>query len=184
MYLYIDIFTGNEVVSDAFPNKEDEDGIFLEVTAKSISIDGSIDESLIGGNKSADGADGDDEGTDDQVEKVNAIIKTFNYMDVTLEDPQDKDLSKRKKDLKRRLVAYVKKLKEKKKEDNVPDADIKTFAEKAGARMNAIFKNFGDLSYYIVNEDYDEGCVPIGRHNDDGSITFYYFLDGLTKEKS
>jgi NACalpha-BTF3-like transcription factor len=140
---------------------------------------------LIGGTKSADGADGDDEGTDDQVEKVNAIINTFNYMDVTLVDPQDTNLSKRKKDLKRRLVAYVKKLKEKKKEDGLPEADIKKFAEKAGVRMNEIFKNFEDLSYYLVNEDFDEeGCVPIGRYNDDGSITFYYFLDGLRKEKS
>ena len=58
MKLFSDIFSDDELFTDAYPTELKND-CYYEVEGKVISVDGGVDESLIGGNASAEGG-GDD----------------------------------------------------------------------------------------------------------------------------
>merc|ERR1711941_34913 len=74
MLIYRDYVSGDEVCSDSFPMKLLYNDVIMEVDAANIRIDGGIDDSLIGGNASADGEDADAGADDSAVTGINVII--------------------------------------------------------------------------------------------------------------
>ncbi|MEJ1284755.1 hypothetical protein NN561_015743 [Cricetulus griseus] len=66
MIIYRDIIIGDELFSDIYKIREITDRLCLEVEGKMVSrTEGNIDDSLIGGNASAEGPEG--EGTESTV---------------------------------------------------------------------------------------------------------------------
>jgi len=74
MIIYEDIFTGNELFSDAYPCKLIDDFVF-EAEGMTITIDNSIDEAAIGGNASAEAED--EGGADDSKETAINLVYAF-----------------------------------------------------------------------------------------------------------
>eukprot|EP00122_Pirum_gemmata_P017336 Pgem_evm1s16228 len=78
-YFFTDIISGDELLSDAFRNFKEVDDFFYECDGDMITVGGGIDESLIGGNASAEGGD---EGTDDSAAKVINVINNHGLCEV------------------------------------------------------------------------------------------------------
>ncbi|KAG1326248.1 putative Translationally-controlled tumor protein [Cocos nucifera] len=74
MLVYQDLLTGDELLSDSFLCKEIENGMLWEVEGKWV-VQGAINVD-IGANPSAEGGE-EDEGVDDQAQKVVDIVDTF-----------------------------------------------------------------------------------------------------------
>ncbi|XP_008800822.2 translationally-controlled tumor protein homolog isoform X2 [Phoenix dactylifera] len=73
MIVYQDLLSGDELLSDSFPYKEIENGMLWEVEGKWV-VQGAVNVD-IGANPSAEG--GEEEGVDDQAQKVVDIVDTF-----------------------------------------------------------------------------------------------------------
>ncbi|KAG6535975.1 hypothetical protein ZIOFF_001010 [Zingiber officinale] len=76
VYLYQDLLTGDELLSDSFPYKEIQNGMLWEVEGKWV-VKGVVDVD-IGANPSAE--QGEDEGVDDNDVRVVDIVDTNNLL--------------------------------------------------------------------------------------------------------
>jgi len=167
MIIYEDIFTGNEVFSDAYPCKL-IDGFVWEAEGLVISIDNSIDESAIGGNASAEEAD--EGGAEDSKETAINLVYAFKLK------PYDID----KKAYTKHIKDYGKKLVEKLKANGTSDEELDAFKAKLQKKCGEIVKNFKDYDVYI-NEDYNEdGMLPLLNYREDGTTPYFtYFAAGV-----
>lgn len=171
MIIFEDIFTGNEVFSDAYPCKLLHDDFIWEAEGQVITIDNSIDESAIGGNASAeDGADD----TEDVKETAINLVYAFKLK------PYDID----KKQYTKYIKDYGKKLVEKLTAAGKTDEEIKAFKDKMAAVCGKIIKNFKDYDVYI-HEDYnEEGMLPLLNYREDGVTPYFtYFAAGVNGVK-
>jgi len=168
MIIYEDVFTGNEVFSDAYPCKLSPDGLVWEANGMSITIDNSIDDAAIGGNASAE--DGDDGGADDSKETAINLVYAFKLK------PYDID----KKQYTKYIKEYGKKLVEKLKAGGATDAELDAFKTKMATKCKEILQNFKDYDVYI-NEDYNEdGMLPLLNYREDGTTPYFtYFAAGV-----
>jgi len=167
MIIYEDVFTGNEVFSDAYPCKLIDDFVW-EANGMTITIDNSIDDAAIGGNASAE--DGDDGGADDAKETAINLVYAFKLK------PYDID----KKQYTKYIKEYGKKLVEKLKAGGASDEEIEAFKAKMAKKCGEIVKNFKDYDVYI-NEDYNEdGMLPLLNYREDGTTPYFtYFAAGV-----
>ncbi|XP_048396502.1 translationally-controlled tumor protein homolog [Stegostoma tigrinum] len=170
MKIYKCIISGDEMFSDIYKIKEGARGIVYEVEGKVISrTEGSIDDSLIGGNASQ-------ECPVDQTES-----STVSGVDIIL-NHNLKEVGFRKADYRTYIKGYMKHLKNRVQERN-PD-EVKTFTENAQAVISEILSDFGSYQFFTGESMNGEGMVGLLNYREDG-ITPYmvFFKDGLEIEK-
>uniref|UniRef100_A0A8C9BLC5 Translationally-controlled tumor protein n=1 Tax=Phocoena sinus TaxID=42100 RepID=A0A8C9BLC5_PHOSS len=95
MIIYRDLISHDEMFSDIYKIREVADGLCLEVEGKMVSrTEGNIDDSLIGGNASADGPEG--EGTESTVITGVDIVMNHHLQETSFTKEAYKKLSKNK----------------------------------------------------------------------------------------
>lgn len=170
--------------SDAFPHKKVNDYIY-EVYGRNEKIKTGIDERLIGGNASAEGA-GDDEGVDDATISGIDIVNNFKL--------QTWDFANRKA-FAAALKTYVKSLREYLiKEGREKEAD--EFKDQFQAAFKPVLEQYNDFLFWIgekhYNDDGVEGMIVLQKwdmiektpeYPDGMKATFYFISTGLIDEK-
>ena len=161
--LYRSILNGAEVLSDAFPAKELENGQVFAVKSEIVL-------------KSALKLDmGDADEVEDKDERVNNVGDTFQYTDAGVNEDNFMALWK----------DYIQSLMAKFKENKKSEDEIKKFQEAVKAITQKIKANL--KKYEFFNVDYEEKSALIPAYwedeeNDKGP-TFLYFTAAFTKEK-
>jgi len=177
MIVYKCCITGDELFSDAFKLVYDAEGCndcMVAFTAKLKSEKaGEIDDSLIGGNKSAEGED------DEGVEAAGAV----SALDVVHANHLKEIPFENKKDLMAWFKDYLKGIKSRLPAD----------ADECKARQKQIQAAFSflcdklksnDLSCFQGEKQQYDGTILFAVWNDDGvSATCYAFIDSLEEEK-
>ncbi|XP_034042308.1 translationally-controlled tumor protein homolog [Thalassophryne amazonica] len=170
MIIYKDIITNDEMFSDIYSLKTAHEEVLFEVEGKLISRkEGQIDDSLIGGNASAeDQGDTYDENTVSGVD----IVMNHNLQEIYFE----------KKEFKKYIQAYLKDIKTKLEESN-PDR-VKPFMEGSKTAVVEILKNFNNYKFYQGESLTEGGAVGFLDYREDGITPFMlFFKDGLEIEK-
>jgi len=173
MYLYIDLKNDRELTSDAYPCKK-VDNAFLEVEGKSITINNDIDDSLIGGNASAE--DGGDDACDSNSVTAVDIVHTFKLVPANME----------KKDYLDHLKKYIKFLSDKKKAAGVAGDELTAYQKVLQEKFKQIKAGFDKQEFEpYINDDYDQsGMMPLLNYREDGVTPYLtFFLDGMRAEK-
>jgi len=173
MKIFKDLFTGEEVCADTHPIKDVNDAV-LCVKGKYETMQDGIDDSLIGGNKSAEGGD---EGTDDQSRKVLNIVHNHKLTETGFKNKKDYGLY---------IKDYVKRLQEKLKDS--PDLD--KFKKGAEEFVRGVMKEFNEYMFYM-GEKWGEGddgpgmIILLRYYEENGEEVpyFFFFKHGLLEEK-
>lgn len=172
MLIYKDFKTGDELCSDSYPSRMLYDGAIMEVDGKNIRVDGGIDESLIGGNASAEGEDADAGADDGAVTGIN-IVLTHKLCETGF---GKKDFKTYIKDLFKKVVAHL--------EANGREAEIPAFKKGAAAAAKDIIGKFDEFVLYTGESMDPEGLVVLCNFKEDGITPyFWYFAHALEEEK-
>jgi hypothetical protein len=169
MRIYVDVFTNDEVLSDALEIVEEYEGSIMSVTSKLVNADdgGNIDV----GNCNAFGG-GDEEHGGNEVEKVNNIVSSFSL----------EEYFGSKKDIMSLFKERIGQMRERLK-----DNPTRLKAWEAGGQVEvfvkSVFAKFDDCKFYMgtsySDEDPKEGMpiIAFWKKDDDTGETFYYFKD-------
>jgi len=170
MIIYNCLLNGEELCSDSYPKKDLYDGCIYEVSGQNIRVDGGIDDSLIGGNASAeDGAIG----TDDTAATGINIIMTHKLVETQFD----------KKSFKGYIKDYFKKIMTVLKDEGKDD-DLKVFKKGAQEAMKHILESFKEWQFYTGENMDPEAGIVLGNYREDGVTPyFWYFKHGLKEEK-
>lgn len=177
MIIYKDLITEDELFTDSYKLREVDDGIFIEVEGKLYTECTKVDDSMFGGNKSAEANDEDAEDT--SVSGVNIVLQN-----------RLAEVGVIKKKYQKYLKLYVRKLVDhltKTKPDYVD-----TFKKKVQPAVKRILDSFDDWCFYRGETDIDyenveepEGMLCILGYREDGMTPYMlFFKDGLTEEKA
>jgi len=170
MLIYRDLFCSDELCSDSYKSRTLYDGVIMEVDGTVIKEGGGIDDSLIGGNASAeDGAIG----TDDSVATGVNVIMTHKLTETFFV----------KKDFKVYIRDYMKKIMEHLKKEG-KDEELKVFKAGGKEAMSKIMDDFKEWQFYTGESMNPEAGIVLGGYREDGvSPYFWYFKHGLEEEK-
>jgi len=168
MIIYKDIVSGDEMFSDIYKIKETD--MMFEVEGKFITRrSGEIDESLIGGNASAETMA---EGTDESSESGVDIVLNHKLMEIAM----DKDIYRKY------IKDYMKAVKTKLEEDN--PSRVKPFMAGAQAEVKGILSKIKDCQFFTGEHMNPDGAVGLLDYREDGVTPFMlFFKDGLELEK-
>eukprot|EP00741_Cyanophora_paradoxa_P024827 tig00000310_g23969.t1 len=178
MKLFIDVFAGDELISDAYNCEipEGYENVIWYVKGKKITK--TIGEINIGGNPSAGGGEGGeedgDEGVADEAQQVIDIVDAFKLQEFA----QDK------KSFTAWLKGFSKKTLEHLK-DRKPDR-VEAFQKGIQAWAKDALKNFDNFVnfYYGESMNIDEGIlVPMFYKDGEVDPIFIYFPDAMRAEK-
>uniref|UniRef100_A0A8C6DEF8 Translationally-controlled tumor protein n=1 Tax=Moschus moschiferus TaxID=68415 RepID=A0A8C6DEF8_MOSMO len=161
MIIYRDLISHDEMFSDIYKIREVADGLCLEVEGKMVSrTEGNIDDSLIGGNASAEGPEG--EGTESTVITGVDIVMNHHLQETSFT----------KESIKGKL------------EEQRPER-VKPFMTGAAEQIKHILANFKNCQFFIGENMNPDGTVALLDYGED-SVTPYmiFFKDGLEMEKS
>eukprot|EP00127_Corallochytrium_limacisporum_P004716 Clim_evm70s172 gene=Clim_evmTU70s172 len=168
MIIYKDVFSGDELFSDSYPNELEDDMIY-KVTGRNISVKGGIDESLIGGNASAEGGD---EGAEDGTETGIDIVMAFRLQSTQFD----------KKSYMVYIKDFMKRVKTRLEESNPERAKI--FQEKAPNVVKKILGDFKNFDFYIGETMDPDASVVLMNYKEDGMTPYFiFFKDALVEEK-
>ncbi|KAL9965792.1 hypothetical protein ACROYT_G029639 [Oculina patagonica] len=143
MIVFKDFISGDELFSDSYKMKVTDEGIFYEVEGKLTTEKGGIDESLIGGNKSAEAAE-EDEGVEDKgVSGVNIVISN------RLVEQTGVDKKSYQKYIKKYIAALVKRIEEER------PGDVDKFKPNASKAVKRILGSFDDWQFFHGESDFD-----------------------------
>jgi len=182
MKLFKDVFLNKDVCSDAFKMELIDDAYYVFTGKLQIRSD-AIDDALIGGNKSAEAEEGEDEGAVVTKATESNLIGSANLDEAMIAD---------KKDFKKKISAYGKKLMGHLQENNPERLDV--FKAGMVKVVKMFLEKFDDIVVYSCEEDgYDfEGMLIIhetinadskkGDQPDD-ICKLYVFKDGVYEEK-
>eukprot|EP01098_Paradermamoeba_levis_P015323 TRINITY_DN770_c0_g2_i1.p1 TRINITY_DN770_c0_g2~~TRINITY_DN770_c0_g2_i1.p1 ORF type:complete len:184 (-),score=66.86 TRINITY_DN770_c0_g2_i1:190-693(-) len=166
MYLYKDIVSGDEMISDSFalvPLKAYPNLIF-EVEAKNIvKTEGDYG---IGNNDEADGGPL----AADSVTVIN-VVDAHNLQQM----PMDK------KYFMGWIKSYMAKVKTHLDEFN--KERVTPFQQEASAFVKGLLGEFDEYTFYSGESMNQEGGLAFMRYKEDGTPIFFYFRDGLKVEK-
>eukprot|EP00736_Rhodelphis_marinus_P010939 Rmarinus@m.4905 len=170
MLIFKDVFTGDEMLSDSYPIKFLFDDCVMEVSTRIVSVSNAIDDSLIGGNASAEGGD---DGAADEEAKVNDVISSFHLQETAMD----------KKGFKSWLKDYMKKVLGK-----VPAEEADKFKKGAQAFASDVIKNFDDYQFYTGESLDPEASIVLAKFADDADYAkdgpkLYYIKHGYEEEK-
>lgn len=170
MKIFIDIFSGDEIISDSYNMEMIYNGVGCKVQSRLIVKDEKFDV-YAAGNEFAN-PDAEEEGVKDEPVKVIDVLDGFNYEETGFG----------KKDYGLYLKGYMAKVLEhltKNKPERVE-------AFKAGAKEMAgwIMSNFDDFTFYTP-KSYDAENSIILKYFEEGAEApiFVYFMDGLRVTK-
>ncbi|KAI1885048.1 hypothetical protein AGOR_G00216170 [Albula goreensis] len=170
MIIYKDILTGDEMFSDIYKIKESPNGMMIEVEGKMVSRrTEDIDDSLIGGNASA------------EVQDEGCETTTTSGIDIVLNHKlQETQFSKDA--YKQYIKGYMKAIKEKLEENN-PDR-VKPFMAGAQEEIKKIMGNFKNYQFFQGESMNPDGMVGMLDFREDGITPFMiFFKDGMDIEK-
>ncbi|ELK10046.1 Translationally-controlled tumor protein [Pteropus alecto] len=157
--------------SDIYKIREIADGLCLEVEGKMVSrTEGNIDDSLIGGNASAEGPDG--EGTESTVITGVDIVMNHHLQETSFT----------KEAYKKYIKDYMKSIKGKLEEQR-PER-VKPFMTGAAEQIKHILANFKNYQFFIGENMNPDGMVALLDYREDGVTPYMiFFKDGLEMEK-
>ncbi|XP_072994211.1 translationally-controlled tumor protein homolog [Typha latifolia] len=167
MIVYQDVLTGDELLSDSFPYKELENGMLWEVEGKWV-VQGAV-EVDIGANPSAEGAE-EDEGVNDQAQKVVDIIDTFRLQEQPAFD---------KKQFVTFMKRYIKNLTPK-----LDEEQQNAFKKHIEAATKFLLSKLSDLQFFVGESMHDDGSLVFAYYKEGATDpTFVYFAYGLKEVK-
>jgi len=171
MLVYKDVISNDEMFTEAYDIKLVDD-VLYKVAGNQKTEKFTVDESAIGGNKSAEGEDAD-EGVEDQA---------VSGLDIVLNNRLKSTLGMTKKDYKTYIKAYIKRVKEWLQE-NKPER-VEDFEKNALKGVQAILKNYSKYEFYTGESgNQDAMLILLDWGDDDNTPTFTFFKDGLFEEK-
>jgi len=172
MLIYKDFVNGDELCSDSYPSKLLFNDVIMEVDGANIKEDGGIDDALIGGNASADGADADAGADDAAVTGINVVMNAKLV-----------GTAFSKKDLKTYMMPWFKKAKKWIEENKSKErADI--FMKEVPGIFKELTAKVKDIDFYLGENMDPEGSLVFGFYREDGITPyFWYFKDALEEEK-
>ncbi|KAJ8429767.1 hypothetical protein Cgig2_006458 [Carnegiea gigantea] len=148
----LDVFTGDELLSGSFSCNELFNGVLWEVEGKWV-VKGPV-EFDISANPSSQGGE-EDEGVDDQAQKVVDIVDTFRLQEQPAYD-------------KKQFIAWVKRY-------------IKNLTPKLDAEQQEVVKkNLEAATKFLLSKLNDLQFFVGESVHDDGSLVFAYYKDGAT----
>eukprot|EP00826_Nyctotherus_ovalis_P000196 TRINITY_DN0_c223_g1_i8.p1 TRINITY_DN0_c223_g1~~TRINITY_DN0_c223_g1_i8.p1 ORF type:complete len:174 (-),score=70.18 TRINITY_DN0_c223_g1_i8:48-569(-) len=165
--VYIDVITGDEMVSDGYPNKEIFNGAGLEVQARFITK--GQDDGGIAMNLGEDEEKGADAGGMPEGETVIDIVDRFDLKETKYD----------KKSFQAYVKVYLNKIKkylqDKGKAERVPE-----FQKGVLEMVKMILKNFDDFQFFTGSSMDDEAALALCTYPEGKTEpVFYFFLDGL-----
>ncbi|ELV11588.1 Translationally-controlled tumor protein [Tupaia chinensis] len=151
--------------------REVADGLCLEVEGKMVSrTEGNIDDSLIGGNASAEGPEG--EGTESTVVTGVDIVMNHHLQETSFT----------KEAYKKYIKDYMKSIKGKLEEQR-PER-VKPFMTGAAEQIKHILANFKNYQFFIGENMNPDGMVALLDYREDGVTPYMiFFKDGLEMGK-
>jgi len=169
MKVFKDIFSGDELTSDALPFKY-VDGVAMLVETKNItkSLNANFD---IGANPSSEeGAT--EESYDDAAVTVNNLVDNHHLVQTQYD----------KKAYMAHIKAYMKRLLEHLKVNN-PER-VEAFQKEAQEFVKKVLGKFEEYEFYTGEQMDPEAMVALKFYSEDGITPFFYFWkDGLKEEK-
>lgn len=172
MLIYKDIFNKDELCSDSYPMKKLYDGAIMEVSGSYISIDGGIDEALIGGNASAEGEDAGASAQDSSTKGINVVL-THNLCETAF---TKKDFKTYMKMFLKNTVTWL--------NENGKEGEVAAFKKGATEAMKKIMDDFKEWSFYTGESMDPEATLVLGGYREDGITPyFWYFSHALEEEK-
>jgi len=176
MLVFKDIVSGDEMCSDAY-KMELKDGEFFYVAAELRQYkDGEIDDSLLGGNKSAE--EPSEDVVDPDVKFLIDVIHDFRLVEVQFSDKKDYMKSNLKPfiaSLKKHLIA--------KGELEDDPAKLKEWEAAFGKVVKKhILDNFNDLQFFVGESMDPSGHIVAVNYVDDKPVVVM-FKSGLKEEK-
>ncbi|XP_078005189.1 translationally-controlled tumor protein-like [Phascolarctos cinereus] len=171
MVIYPDLISHDEMFSDIYKILEIENSLCLEVEGKMVSrIEGTIDDSLIGGNASAEGPEG--EGTDATV--ITGVDIVINH--------HLQETSFTKESYKKYIKDYMKSIKGR-LEEHKPDR-VKPFMTGAAEQIKHILATFKNYQFFIGENRNPDGTVALLDFREDDMPPYkIIFEDDLEMEK-
>jgi len=167
MIIYKDVFTQDELFSDAQP-VELINGVVYKVKGKLRTDTFDIDEKAIGGNASAEG--GGDEGADAGTKQGVDIVLNGRLVEYTMN----------KKDYMTHIKEYMKEVKAKLEKDNHADKDL--FQKNVQEFVKDVLGNFKDYQFFCGETMKPEGMLALMKW-DEETPYMYFFKHGLDAEK-
>ncbi|CCE90806.1 Tma19p TDEL_0B06770 [Torulaspora delbrueckii] len=166
MKIYKDIFSNDELLSDAYDLKE-VDGVIYEADCAMVKVGG--DNIDIGANPSAE--DGGDD-VEDGSEVVNNVVHSFRLQQTAFD----------KKSFLGYIKGYMKAVKAKLQESN-PDA-IPTFEKGAQAYVKKVIGSFKDWEFFTGESMDPDAMVIMLNYREDGVTPFVaIWKHGVDEEK-
>ncbi|KAF4789517.1 Translationally-controlled tumor protein like protein [Turdus rufiventris] len=161
----------DEMFSDIYKIREVADGLCLEVEGKMVTrTEGQIDDSLIGGNASAEGPEGD--GTEATV--ITGVDIVINH--------HLQETSFTKESYKKYIKDYMKAIKAR-LEEHKPER-VKPFMTGAAEQIKHILANFKNYQFFVGENMNPDGMVALLDFREDGVTPYMiFFKDGLEIEK-
>ncbi|XP_042435957.1 translationally-controlled tumor protein homolog isoform X2 [Zingiber officinale] len=170
VYLYQDLLTGDELLSDSFPYKEIQNGMLWEVEGKWV-VKGVVDVD-IGANPSAE--QGEDEGVDDNDVRVVDIVDTFRLQEQPSID---------KKTFPTRLMTFIKRY-IKLLTPKLDKAKQELFKKHIEATSKFLLSKIKDLQFFVGESMLDDGSLVFACYKDAATDpTFLYLAYGLKEIK-
>ncbi|XP_018584885.1 translationally-controlled tumor protein homolog [Scleropages formosus] len=169
MIIYKDIISGDEMFSDIYKITERENGMLYEIEGKMVTREENIDDSLIGGNASAEAQD---EGCESSTVKGIDIILNHKLQETSFT----------KESYKAYIKEYMKLLKAKLEECH-PER-VKPFMTGAQEVIKKIMANMKNYQFFTGESMNPEGMVGLLDYREDGVTPYMiFFKDGLEIEK-
>ncbi|QPG75104.1 Ribosome associating protein [Brettanomyces nanus] len=156
MIIFKDIFSDDELLSDAYDTKE-VNGVVIEADCQLIKVKDGADVD-IGANPSAEV--GDDDLEDGPVETVNNVVYSFNLQPTTFD----------KKSFMVYIKSYMKKVKAYLTEHD-PD-QVEVFEKGATAYVKKVLKSFKDWEFYTGESMDPDAMVILLNYREDGTTPF------------
>lgn len=172
MKVWIDVFSGDEMVSDSYKHNLIFNDACLEVQCKYITVGGAEEVDIGAGNAFGGGAEEDAGGDDGGVTAIN-VVHAQQLQETTLS----------KKDCMAILKAYLKRvvehLKEKGKDDRVPE-----FKKGATEMIKMIMEKFDEMQIFTgQNCDTEAGLAFSYTKDGEEEPVILFFNDGMKEEK-
>jgi hypothetical protein len=179
MQRYVDLVSDKELLTDCFgcADKDKSKEYLIGFKMSKISTSCGIDDSLIGGNASADCAQ---EQYEDQ-EETKMYCSEFGIEKIGYMPP---------KDLKKYIITYMKKCIKKLQEDSCPRAKERLERLKAGNKE--VITQFVDMFnpddsdiFAHADTDFESANLPlfIGKWDESGNLTLWTCCDALRAER-
>ncbi|XP_045150590.1 translationally-controlled tumor protein-like [Echinops telfairi] len=169
MIIYPDLVS-QEMFSDIYKIQEIAEGLGLEVEGKMVRrTEGNIDDSLMGGNASAEGPNGDE--TESTVVPGVDVVMSHHLQETSFtKEVYEKYIKDDMKSIKGQL------------EEQKPES-VKPFLTGAAEQTKHILANFKNYQFSIGENMNPDGTIALLDYREDGVTPYMIFQDGLEMEK-